>query len=210
MWGNLVEVMRMLIFAYAQIFGGNLGAGILFASLTFRAVLFPLSLKFARESRQHQEAMQKIKPELDRIREKFRNQPERLHEKTKQLFEKHGIAMLPKSLLMNFAQIPLFIAFYSAVQKIAALGGRFLWVGNIAKPDLLLTTVVSAITCLAVFLSRSNQPVEHPSTGLLLVIPVVFTVAFLLKASAGVAIYFGVSSVMSVVQNQMLRRQVAT
>jgi len=210
MWGSLVEVMRMLIFAYAQLFGGNLGAGILFASLTLRAVLFPLSVKFARESRKHQEAMQKIKPELDRIREKFRNQPERLHQQTKQLFEKHGIAMVPKSMLVNFAQIPLFIASYSAVQKIAAVGGRFLWIGNIAKPDLLLTTIVSAITCLAVFLSRSNQPIEHPNAGLLLLIPVALTVAFLFKASAGVAIYFGVSSAMSAIQNQILRRQMAT
>ena len=208
MWDNLVEIMRMLIFTYAQACGGNFGAGILFASLTFRAVLFPVSLKIARQSRQHQAAMQGLKPELDRVKEKFRDHPARLAEETKLLFEQHGVPVFPKSLLLNFAQIPLFIAFYSAVGKVAELGGRFLWIGNLAKPDLLLTTIVSSTTCVAVFAARSNQPVEQPNVGWLLMIPVVLSIAFLLKASAGVAIYFGVSSLMSIVQNQAMRRQI--
>lgn len=157
MWDTLVDSCRILIFTYAQVCGGNLGAGILLASLTLRAVLLPLSLRMAGESRKHQEAMQKLQPELERIQEKYRSQPELRAEKMQALLKEHGVSLLSKSLLVNFAQVPLFIAFYNAVQKVAALGGRFLWIGNLARPDTLLTILVTSLTCGAVFLSRPNQ-----------------------------------------------------
>lgn len=206
MWNGMVDLCRELIFAYAQVFGGNLGAGILFGSLTFRAVLFPLSVRLSKESRKQQEVMQRLQPELERIQEKYRNQPERRAEEMRKLFEQNGVSLVSTSMLLNFAQLPLFIAFYSAVQKVAAIGGRFLWIGNLARPDLLLTVVVTALTFGAVYFSRSNQTIGSGAIYLL-VIPIALSFAFLLKASAGVAIYFGVSSAMSLLQGITLRRQ---
>ena len=207
MWDALVDLCRMLIFTYAQLFGGNLGAGILLGSLSLRAALFPLSLRIAKESRKQQEKMQKLQPDLERIQEKYRNRPERRAEEMRKLFDKHGVSLLNRSLLLNFAQIPLFIAFYNAVQKAAAVGGRFLWIGNVARPDMLLTIVVTALTCGAVFMSRPSQPPQQSMSTYLLLVPIALTAAFLLKASAGVAIYFGVSSLMSMLQGHVLRRQ---
>lgn len=42
----------------------------------------------------------------------------------------------------------------------------------------------------------------------LLLVPIALTAAFLLEASAGVALYFGVSSAMSMLQGHLLRRRV--
>jgi YidC/Oxa1 family membrane protein insertase len=205
MWNTVVEVMRMLIATYAQICGGNFGWGILLASLTFRATLFPLSLKLAKESRKHQEAMQRIKPELDRIRQEYRDRPDRLNQHVKSLLERNNISLLPVGLLASLAQIPLFVAFYSAVRRVAQFGGKFLWVGNIAKPDLLLVAGVTAITCGAVYLAKPHSSLQGLETIYLLV-PVAFTAIFLIKASAGVAIYFGVSSAISALQSHILRQ----
>ena len=76
LWDQLVEFIRLMIFAYAQACGGNLGSGIVAVSLLIRFAMLPLTVRIAKVSLAHQQAMAKLKPELDRIRHRYRDRPE--------------------------------------------------------------------------------------------------------------------------------------
>ena len=203
MWDQIVDFLRLMIFSYAQACGGNLGAGILATSVVMRIVMFPLTLRIARVSLAHQQAMAKLQPELERIRKKFRKRPDRIAEETRKLFDEHGVSPLPLGgCLGGLVQLPLFVALYSAIQQVVAAGGRFLWIRNIAKPDVCLTIVVAAITSASVVYSASTS---QQGNRMFLIVPVVVTVMVLVKASAGIGIYWGVSAAASLIQSRMIR-----
>ncbi len=204
-WDQLVDFFRVVIVAYAQACGGNLGAGILAFSIILRIVMFPITVRIARASMAHQKAMEKLQPELEAIRKRFRKQPQRIAEESHKLFKDRGLSPIPYvGCLGGLAQIPLFLAVYSAVRQVVVAGGRFLWVANIARPDLLLTILVTAVTYASIAYSISGTPQQGKPA--LLLLPVVATVLVLARTSAGIGLYWGVSATASLIQSMVIRR----
>lgn len=207
LWEWFVETFRTAIFASSQVCGGNIAGGILIVSCCVRLALFPLTVRLARISAQHQTLLARLKPELDRLRKRYVDRPERLAEATQKLFQKEGVNPLPlASCLGTLAQMPFFLGLFQAVRKCAVAGGPFLWVRNIARPDAILALVVAAITCASVALTRTFP--EQPKT-ILIMLPAVVTLVALWQLSAGVAVYWGVSSLFSLVQAGIIRRATA-
>ncbi len=181
--------------------------GAVAASLTVRLLLFPLTLRLARSTQAHQQALQKLQPELTRIRERFQKQPERIAAESQKLFEKHNVSPLPiGGCLGAVAQMPIFLAVYSAVRGVVAAGGKFLWIKNIAKPDVWLTVIVAGITALSVAISTNPATSSSEGKQLLLVLPVIMTVIVLSKVSAGLGLYWGVSASVSLAQSYLVRQ----
>jgi YidC/Oxa1 family membrane protein insertase len=83
-------------------------------------------------------------------------------------------------------------------------GGRFLWIGNIAKPDFLLTIAVTALTYAAVAVGAKDA---EPNKTVMLLIPAVVTALVLSRLAAGIGLYWGVSSLVSLLQAVIVRRQ---
>ncbi|MGO9111141.1 MAG: YidC/Oxa1 family membrane protein insertase [Thermoguttaceae bacterium] len=203
-WDQCVDLLRAAIFAYSQACGGNLGIGIVAVTFLVRMAMFPLTLHLARLSAAHQELMCKLKPELDRIRERFRNKPERMAQETQRLFEREGVSPLPlKGCLGTVVQMPIFLALFAAVRGCVGAGGRFLWIRNIARPDFVLTAVVTALTYATVALGASPAV---QNKALMIAVPTMITFFVLLRMSAGIGLYWGVSSMVSLFQTAMIRR----
>jgi len=75
-WEQVVAVLREAIFAYTLTgHGRNIGAGIAIVTLLARLALLPLAVKLARAMAAHQAAVQRIRPELDAIRTRFKSDP---------------------------------------------------------------------------------------------------------------------------------------
>jgi membrane protein insertase Oxa1/YidC/SpoIIIJ len=114
-----------------------------------------------------------------------------------------------RGLLCTLVQAPVVIGMYSAVRRAmrAATGGRFLWIPNITRPDVVLATLVAALTGVAMALAPHAR--AQP-TRLLLLMPAALTFLVLMKMSAAYGLYWGASSVVSTVQALLLRRQRVT
>ena len=204
-WDQLVDLLRESMFFYAQVCNGNLGAGIVAVAVLARLALFPLTLRVARLSAAHQTRMRAVQPELDALRQRLQNNPRKLADETRRLLDREGVSILPGAgCLGMLVQTPLLLALFSAVRQVAALGGRFLWIGTIGRPDLILTVVVTAITAAAVALGPQSMP---QGRALLIVLPTVVTLVALSQMAAGVGLYWGVSSVGSLAQAVVLRRE---
>jgi YidC/Oxa1 family membrane protein insertase len=203
LWNQAIEILRESILAYAQIFHGSVGAGILVVTFLARLALLPLGVRVARAAAKQQDIMARLQPRLDALKTVHRNNPTRLAQETRQLLTQEGATPLSGlGCVGTFAQLPILIALYSSVQRAAAVGGRFLWIRDLAKPDWVVAIVATVITGLASV--SGGAPSQNRS--LLVTLSAVITVAALAKMSAGVGLYWGLSSLFSAAQGWTVQR----
>lgn len=205
LWSDVVDVLREAIFAYAQMSNGNLACGIMAVTFLARLALLPLTLRLARSAARQQEAMRRLKPELDAARAAFRDDPARLANETQRIFAREGLSMIPAAGCLGIImQTPVLLALYNAVRETTTLGGRFLWIRDISKPDMALAMVVAAITAASMAAGpQSDGPAQQRMV--MLALPAVFTLVALWQMASGVGLYWGVSSLVSVAQGLIVR-----
>jgi YidC/Oxa1 family membrane protein insertase len=204
LWHQSVEILRQSIFAYAQACNGNLGAGILAVTFLARLALVPLGIRIAAAAAAQQSAMSRIQPELDALRKKHKDNPRRLAEETGRVMTREGVTPLSVvGCVVSLAQIPVFVALYSAVRQAAARGGRFLWIRDLAGPDWLVAIAATAFTVLATIAGAA--PAQHRS--LVLTVSAVATIAVLSKMAAGVGLYWALSSLLGAAQSWLVQRR---
>ena len=149
--------------------------------------------------------MRRLKPELDAARAAFRDDPARLANETQRIFAREGLSMIPAAGCLGIImQTPVLLALYNAVRESTTLGGRFLWIRDISRPDTALAMVVAAIT--AASMAAGPQP-DGPAQQrmVMLALPAVFTLVALWQMASGVGLYWGVSSLVSVAQGLIVR-----
>lgn len=204
LWNEAVEVLQATMFLYSQATGGSLGMGIVVVSLAVRMVMLPITLRVARLTAAHQTVLRKLQPELDVIRERYASEPERVVRETRRLFAREGASFFPTSSIVGTVlQVPILLLLFSAVRRVAEVGGRFLWIRDIARPDIGLTVLVTALTGISVAVGAGST--EH-GRMLLLAVPVVITFVALSQMGAGVGLYWGASGTVSIVQAALVRR----
>ena len=204
LWSDAIELIRSAMFLYAQATGGSLGAGIIVVSLAIRVFMLPVTLRVARSAAAHQAVLRKLQPELDAVRERYRKEPERVIRETRRLFAREGVSPFPaSSLLGTLVQIPVLLMLFSAVRRVSEVGRRFLWIRDIARPDLIVTLVVTVLTGATVAVGTGSS---EQAQNVLLVLPVVITIVALSQMGAGVGLYWGASGTVSLVQATLLRR----
>ena len=99
----------------------NYGLSVIIVTLLIRMILYPITKKTALQS----ENMKKAKPELDKLEKKYKNRQDKEAQIQKSqemmmIYKKNGINPL-SGCLFSFIQIPLFFAFYEAMNRIPAL-----------------------------------------------------------------------------------------
>ena len=102
--------------------------------------------RLARSAASQQEAMRRLKPELDAAR-RIQGRPcptsqrDPAHFRARRAVDDSG-----RGVPGNYHADPVLLALYNAVRETTTLGGRFLWIRDISKPDMALAMVVAAIT----------------------------------------------------------------
>lgn len=99
----------------------NYGLSVIIVTLLIRLVMYPMTQKTAMQS----ENMKKAKPELDKLEKKYKNRQDNdaMMQKSQEMmaiYKKHNISPL-SGCLFSMIQIPLFFAFYEAMNRIPAL-----------------------------------------------------------------------------------------
>src|SRR5215472_161054 len=154
LWSDTIEVLRESMFAYAHATNGNLAVGILIVTALARLAMFPLMVRVARAAARHQDRPRAVQPELDAIKARFKNDPVQAAVETRKVLTREGIPMIPlSSLFGGLAPAPVLLALYAAVRQCSAVGGRFLWIADISRPDRLLAVLVGAISIIAASLA---------------------------------------------------------
>ena len=205
LWNESIDVLRESMLAYAQLFNGNLGYGILVVTFLARLALLPLGLRLAKMAQTHQRVMQRMQPELDAIRRRYQGNPRRLAEETRRVMAREGASPISVGGCVGaLIQIPVFLALYAAVRQVASIGGRFLWVRDISRPDVVVGALATLFT-LAATASGSSGPA--PNRAVVLLISATVTALALSKMAAGIGLYWGLSSLIGAAQGLVVQRR---
>src|ERR671926_1430789 len=165
----------------------NLGVAwwlsIVILTVIVRSLLFPLTVKQVKSMR----AMQDLKPQMDRVRAQFRDNPQRQREEMAKVYQEQGVNPLGGCLPI-VVQMPVFIGMFYVIRTFGGTPGRtppeydsfthggILWFQNLSQADpYYILPIISAVTILAAT-EITAKNVESQQRWLMRLLPVGFTV----------------------------------
>jgi YidC/Oxa1 family membrane protein insertase len=203
-WSLFVGALQSVLFVLAHLYGGNLSLAIITLSFAVRLAMLPLTLHLARRGQQQQRRLREIQPELERLKKLYRNSPEKLSQKTMELYQKNNIRLLDGTgMIGNLLQLPIFAGLFSAIRQGIGNGGRFLWIADISQPDILMALLIAALTFVSSALAPNLQPQGRTWS---MILPAVLTLVFVWRLSAGLGLYWAASSLVGLIQAAILRQ----
>jgi len=135
---NLINnsIRQALTFFY-QVFGGNLGLAIIALTLFIRSILIPITLPSLKSAKK----MQELKPLLDKLKKKHKNDKKKLQQAQMELYKQHNINPAA-GCLPQIVQIVVLISLYRVLMNFIeadlvngfTLNLKFLWL-DLSKPD---------------------------------------------------------------------------
>ncbi len=112
----------------------NWGACIIIMSLVVYSLTYPLTLR----SMSSMKKMQAMQPKIAAVKDKHKNNPQKMNSEMMELYKKHKINPLGGCLPIVL-QMPVFIGLYQVLWRSVSLkGASFLWIKDLSQPDRLL------------------------------------------------------------------------
>jgi YidC/Oxa1 family membrane protein insertase len=109
----------------------NYGIAIIALTTLINLALFP----FTRVSYMAMKRMQLVQPQMNKLREQHKKNPDKLNKETMELYRKHKVNPFGGCLPM-VVQIPIFIALYVALSKsVILINSQLLWIKDLSSPD---------------------------------------------------------------------------
>jgi YidC/Oxa1 family membrane protein insertase len=206
LWSFWIESIRSLLHLLSSNLGLGVGLGIIALTLATRLGLLPLTWSIGYRGSVRQKKMARLQPQLKQLKDEFGRDPKQYAEKLQKLYEEHGLSFADaRSLLGLIAQAPILLGLYQVLRD-GANAGRFLWIKDLAKPDLGIALLVGITTAI---LMAANPDLPDQMRLLLIAVPAIVAVMTALKLSSALAVYFAVSNSFSAVQSYCLHTVVA-
>ncbi|MDO9181341.1 MAG: membrane protein insertase YidC [Bacteriovorax sp.] len=194
-----VPILRGLQFIHKFI--PNYGIAIILLTILIRLITFPLQYKSFKSMKK----MQGIQPELQKIKEKYKDEPQKMQKETMDLFKKAGANPLSGCLPL-LLQMPFFFAIYRVLYSAVELVGApfYGWIHDLSIHDpFYVLPVLMGLAMLAQQKLTPQTTVDPTQQKIMMFMPVVF--AFIMKSlPAGLVLYIFVSTVVGVVQQTIV------
>lgn len=135
----------LLDFLHSWVFPWSYGVCVILLTIIVRGAMFPITRRQTRMSKDMQEKMQRLQPEMKKLKEKYKDDPLGMYQEQQELFRRHNInqfAMMGGCLPV-LAQMPIFLGLYYCLQEsiFFRLEPFFAWlpwwIPNLAAPDML-------------------------------------------------------------------------
>ncbi len=112
---------------------GSYGLAIILLTVVVRLMIFPLSRKQAMTAKR----MQELQPQMQAIKDKYKDDKERQGRETMELYKKAGVNPF-SGCLIAMIQLPVFMGLWQTLNNSVALRhAPFLYIDNLAAPDAL-------------------------------------------------------------------------
>lgn len=185
-------------------FVGNWGWSIVLVTVLIKLAFYKLSAS----SYKSMANMRKLTPKIEQIKERYKDDKQRLSKSMMELYKKEKINPLGGCLPI-LIQIPVFIALYWVLLESVELRQApfILWIHDLALPDPFY--VLPVIMGITMFVQQKlNPPPPDPMQAkVMMFLPVLFTVLFL-SFPAGLVLYWVVNNGLSILQQWHITRQI--
>ena len=180
----------------------NWGIAIIVLTITARTLLFPLTLPSIKSMIK----MRELKPEMDALNEKFKDDAQAKGLAQMELWRKHNVNPL-KGCLPQLASMPVWFALYTTLQTAVELFNiPFLWFPDLSEKDPLyiLPFVIGGTS----FFQQKMMPLQGDPAQqkmMLYFMPAMFVVMMLFLPS-GLGVYMFTNGVLGIIQQQLVER----
>ncbi|CAJ1000706.1 MULTISPECIES: membrane protein insertase YidC [Bacillales] len=194
--------LSWLIKESAVVLGGSYGLGILVATIIIRLLVLPLMVKQIKSSKK----MQELQPELQKIREKYKNDPQKAQQETLVLFQKHNVNPLAGCLPL-LVQMPILIAFYHAIIRTEEIKNHtFLWMSLGEKDPYYILPIVAAITTYLQSKMMGSAVQNNPQMQLMTIMMPLMILAIAVTLPSALSLYWVYGNLFTIVQTYFLYR----
>ncbi len=192
---------------------GNYGIDIILLSALIKVLFLPLT----RKSMESMRAMQKLQPEMTKVRERYKDDAQRMQKEMMELYRRHRVNPLSGCLPM-LLQLPVFVGLYNTLLNAIELRhAPFLWwIKDLSSPERLdIAGVGFPMLAIAMGASMLVQQWMAPAAGdpaqrrMMMIMPVIFTFMFI-NFPSGLVLYWLVNNVLTIIQQHfVLKSQTA-
>ncbi len=202
-WFDIVAKPMLWAMKFSYQYVGNYGLAIIILTILIKIIFwYPTQL-----SMRSMGEMKKLQPEMAKLREKFKDDKEKMNKELMELYRRYKVNPMSGCLPMAI-QIPVFFALYKVLLYSIELRHApfYWWIKDLAAAD---PYYISPILMGG---SMFVQQWMTPSTGdptqakMMLIMPVVFTFMFL-SFPTGLVIYWFFSNLLSIGQQLYLNRK---
>jgi YidC/Oxa1 family membrane protein insertase len=191
----------VLKFFYGYV--GNYGWAIILLTVLIKIIFWPLTDK----SYKSMKAMQTLQPEMQKLREKHKNDRDTLNKEIMTLYKEHRVNPLGGCLPM-VVQIPVFFALYQVLMNMIELRHApfIFWLTDLSVKDpYYITPLVMGAT---MFIQQKLTPsqLDPIQQKIFLIMPVVFTFLFL-NFPSGLVVYWLVNNILTIAQQLSVNRK---
>ena len=210
---KIQALVDFVVYVLNAIYGvvGNYGIAIIIVTILMRIIVFPLTLKQEKSMKK----MRDLQPEIEKIKEKYKDSPQEYQQKTAELYRESGVNPLGGCLPL-LIQMPVFVALYWAFSGNAIpADAKFLWftlkqpdrlfmIGNFAFNLLpILNVGVTYIQQKIMTNTTSGQESNQQMKTMLYMMPLMMLFIFY-RMPSGVTLYYLVSGALSLVQQYFI------
>jgi YidC/Oxa1 family membrane protein insertase len=180
------------------------GTVLVLFGVMIRIVLWPLNQKGMRASIR----MQALQPEMQRIQEKYKDNPQRLQQEMMGLYKRERVNPFSGCWPMLLPWPVLLALFFVLSNTIELRGQSYLWLPDLSLKDpIYVIPVLMGASMFAVTkVGMMGVPPSPQSKMMLYFMPLMMTVLFLNFAS-GLNLYYFVQNVVSIPQQWLLARE---
>ena len=191
----------------------NFGIAIILVTILLKIIFWPIQAKSIRSMKQ----MQKFQPQLAKLKEKYKDDAQRLNQETMKLYKEHKINPFAGCLPM-FVQLPVLIGFYKVLSNSIELrGAHFLWIKDLSQPDTVATIAGFPLNPLPLVMVGTMiwQQKITPQTGdqqqqkMMMFMPLMM-LFFFYRTSSGLTLYWTMQQALSIAQQYWSLRQAGT
>lgn len=212
----IAEYILLPLFNFIHLFIPNYGFVIIVFSLIIKVVLYPLTRTQFRSMKK----MQLLQPKINEIKEKFKEDPQKMNKETMKLYQTYGINPAGGCLPL-LLQMPIFIALWGLFQAAIELRQQpfLLWIDDLSLPDVVYDLGfklplfgVQDISGLALLMGittfvQQKMSVKDPKQqALVYMMPIMLTILFM-SFPSGLNLYYFMFNVFSIAQQYYINHK---
>jgi YidC/Oxa1 family membrane protein insertase len=218
-WAGILAIIFLRTLKLFHYIAPNYGVDIVLLTVSIRIAFLPISIRSQRSMMK----MQRLQPQIQRLRDKLKDNNEQLQKEMVDLYKRNHVNPLGGCAPMAL-QLPIFIGLYEALLNSVELRhARFVgWINDLSTPDCLHISwmpqlplthchglpVLVLLMGLTSFLQQYMTPTtpDPNQQRMMMLTPLIFTI-MLINFPAGLALYYFSSNLLGVIQQYFLNRE---
>jgi YidC/Oxa1 family membrane protein insertase len=220
-WTDIIAKPLLYLLLFSNKFVKNYGLSIILLTVLVKILFWPLTHK----SQKSMKEMQKLQPHMARIREKYKNDKQKMNQEIMGLYKTYKVNPM-SGCLPTLIQLPVFFALYRVLGSCIELRHApfMLWINDLSAPDRLFNfsfkipfmsppygiPVLTLLMGASMFIQQKMTPTmgDPAQAKMMMFLPIVFMFMFI-NFPSGLVLYWFVSNILTIGQQYAMRRRTA-